>query len=174
MNSYLDIVQIAVIVRIVIWQPNRFVHDLAPVFVILVAYHVSLTNHTAAHNNQQKTTTTHIHSITLLCHRTMANVPPIKPWEKTITSSSRRRRRGQASTPMCCRRRRPTGGGSPRSEGGSNAGRRRGDRCIAAALTAALAQLARLSTRGARAGAALAASYRRTSMPHAGPRWRHG
>ena len=27
----------------------------------------------------------------------------------------------------CCRRRGPTGGGDPRSEGGSNAGRRRGD-----------------------------------------------
>jgi len=43
-----------------------------------------------------------------------------------------------------------------------------------AAVTAALAQLAGLSTRGARAGSALAASYRRASTLHASPRWRHG
>ena len=45
--------------------------------------YVSLTNHTAAHNNQQKqkTTTTHSH-YPILCHRTMANAPPIKPWGK--------------------------------------------------------------------------------------------
>ena len=41
-------------------------------------------------------------------------------------------------------------------------------------VTTALAQLSRLSKRGARAGAALAASYQRASTPHAGPRWRHG
>ena len=41
-------------------------------------------------------------------------------------------------------------------------------------MTAALAQLARLSTRGARAGSALAASYRRALTLHASQRWRHG
>ena len=56
----------------------------------------------------------------------------------------------------------------------SNASHRRGDRGIAAAVTAALAQLSCLSKRGARAGAALAVLYRRASAPHAGPRWRHG
>jgi len=66
---------------------------------------------------------------------------------------------GLALTMPCCCRRRPTGGGSPRSEGGSTAGRRRGDRgMIAAVVTAALAQWARITTRGARAGAALATS----------------
>ena len=39
---------------------------------------------------------------------------------------------------------------------------------------AALAQLVRLSTRGARAGSALTTSYRRASTLHASPRWRHG
>jgi hypothetical protein len=67
---------------------------------------------------------------------------------------------GRASTLPCCRRRRRTGGGGPRSEGGSTAGRWRGDRGIAAVVTAALVQWARLPTRGARAGAALAASDR--------------
>jgi len=63
----------------------------------------------------------------------------------------------------CCRCLRPTGGGGPRSEGGSTADCRRGDRGIAAGrrrVTAALAQWARIPTRGARAGAALAASDR--------------
>ena len=45
---------------------------------------------------------------------------------------------------------------------------------MAAVVTAALAQLSRLSKRGARAGAALAVSYRRALTPHAGPRWRYG
>ena len=36
-NSYIDPCQIAAIVQIAIWQPNRFVHDLAPIFVVLVA-----------------------------------------------------------------------------------------------------------------------------------------
>ena len=67
---------------------------------------------------------------------------------------------GRSSTSPCCHRRRPTGGGGPRSEGGSTAGCRRGDRGIAAAVTAALAQWYRLTTRGARSGAALAASDR--------------
>jgi len=57
---------------------------------------------------------------------------------------------GQTSTSLCCRRRRPTGGGGPRSEGGYTAGRRR--------VTVVLSQWARIPTRGARAGAALAAS----------------
>ena len=39
---------------------------------------------------------------------------------------------------------------------------------------AALAQLARLWTRGARAGSALAESYWRASTLHASPRWHHG
>ena len=80
--------------------------------------YVSLTNHTAAHNNQQKqkTTTTHSH-YPILCHRTMANAPPHQALgKKTITSSSWRRRRGRASTSMCCRCCRPTGGSSPRSK----------------------------------------------------------
>jgi hypothetical protein len=57
---------------------------------------------------------------------------------------------GQPSTSSCCRRRCLTGGGGPRSEGGFTAGRQR--------VTAALAQWARILTRGARAGAALAVS----------------
>jgi len=75
----------------------------------------------------------------------------------------------QPSTLPCCRSHRPTGGGSPRSKGGSTAGRRRGDRGIAAVMTMALAQWARIPKRGARAGAALAASDRkgRASTPHA-------
>ncbi len=84
------------------------------------------------------------------------------------------RRQGQVSMSTCCRRHRPTGGGGSRSEGGSNSGCRREDRGIAAAVTAALAQLARLSTRGARARLALAASYQRALTLHASPRWRHG
>jgi hypothetical protein len=58
---------------------------------------------------------------------------------------------GRPTTSSCCRRRRLTGGGGPR-EGGFTAGRRR--------VTAALAQWARIPTRGAHAGAALAASDR--------------
>jgi len=65
---------------------------------------------------------------------------------------------GLALTMPCCRRRHPTGGGGPRSEGGSTAGHRRGDRGIAAVVTAALAQWARITTRGAHAGVALATS----------------
>ena len=64
------------------------------------------------------------------------------------------------STSLCCRCRRPTSCGSLRSEGGSNTGRWRGDRGIAAATTAALVPWARPPTRCARAGAALAASDR--------------
>ena len=64
------------------------------------------------------------------------------------------------STSPCCRCRRPTDGGGPRSEGGSNTGRRRGDQGIAADTTAALAPWASPPTRCARAGAALAASDR--------------
>jgi hypothetical protein len=67
---------------------------------------------------------------------------------------------GLALTMPCCRRRRPTGSGGPRSEGGSTVGRRKGDGGIAAVVTAALAQWARITTRGARAGAALATSDR--------------
>jgi len=63
---------------------------------------------------------------------------------------------GQPSTLPCCRCHCPTGSGGPRSKGGHTASRRRGDRGIAAAMTAALAQWARIPTRGARAGAALA------------------
>ena len=51
----------------------------------------------------------------------------------------------------------------------SNTSRRRGDRGLASAVTAALAQLSRISKKGARAGAALAALYRRVSTLHAGP-----
>ena len=58
----------------------------------------------------------------------------------------------------CCRFCHPTGGGGPRSEGGSNTSRRRGDRGIAAAKTAALAPWARPPMRCVRAGAALIAS----------------
>ena len=50
-NSYLDLVQIAAIVGIVIWQPNQFVHDLAPLFVIktvessfVYLFHICTTN----------------------------------------------------------------------------------------------------------------------------------
>ena len=67
---------------------------------------------------------------------------------------------GRSSTSPFCHRRRPTGGGCPRSEGGSTAGCWRGDRGIAAAVTASLAQWYRLTTRGSLAGAALAASDR--------------
>ena len=49
---------------------------------------------------------------------------------------------------------------SPGSEGGSIAGRWRGDRCIAAATTAALAPWGRPPPRGARAGVAITASDR--------------
>ena len=56
----------------------------------------------------------------------------------------------------------------------SNASRRRGDQGIAATVTAALAKFSCLSKKGARAGAALTASYRRALTPQAGPRWRHG
>ena len=31
-NSYVDPVQIAAIVRITVWQPNRFILNLAPIF----------------------------------------------------------------------------------------------------------------------------------------------
>jgi hypothetical protein len=48
----------------------------------------------------------------------------------------------------------------PRAQGGSNTGRRRGERGIAAAATAALAPWVRPPTRCARAGAVLAASDR--------------
>jgi hypothetical protein len=89
------------------------------------------------------------------------------PTHNTHHTLWRQRRQGQASTSTCWHCRRPTGVGGPRSEGGSNSGRRRGDRGIAAAVTAALAQLARLSTRGARAGSALAALYQRASTLHA-------
>ena len=65
---------------------------------------------------------------------------------------------GRASTLPCCRCHRPTGGGGLRSEGGYTAGRQRGDQGIAAVVTRALAQWARIPTRGARVGAALAAS----------------
>jgi hypothetical protein len=51
---------------------------------------------------------------------------------------------GQGSMVPCCRCRCPTGGGGPRSEGGSTAGRRRGDRGIGAVVMVALAQWARL------------------------------
>jgi len=47
---------------------------------------------------------------------------------------------------LCCRRHGPTGSGSPRSEGGSTAGHRRGHQDIAAVVTAALAQWARITT----------------------------
>ena len=96
------------------------------------------------------------------------------PTHNTHHTTRRRRCRGRASTSTCCHRRCPTGDGGPRSEGGSNAGRRKGDQGIAVAVTAALAQFAHLLTRGARAGAELTASYSRVSMPHAGPRWCHG
>ena len=80
------------------------------------------------------------------------------PTHITHHTSRHQRRQGQASTSMCCRcrRRHPTGGDGPRSKGGSNAGRRKGNRGIAAAVTVALMQLVRLSTRGGWAGAALA------------------
>ena len=77
-NSYVDPVQITAIVRIAIWQPNQFVHDLAPVFVILVAYHTLLSRTTPQHTTTNKRQPQHT-AITLLCHRTMANAPPIKP-----------------------------------------------------------------------------------------------
>ena len=124
-----------------------------------------------SHRSTQQPTKDNHNTQPLLCHRTMDNAPPSSPGEKTIMSSLRRRRHwGRTSTRCRCL----TGGGSPRSEGRSNAGHQRGERGIAVAVTAALAQLARLSTRGAREGAALAASYRRVSTLHAGPRWHHG
>ena len=67
---------------------------------------------------------------------------------------------GRPSTSPCCCPRCPTGGGGPRIKGGSTSGRRRGDRGIAAVVTAALAQWARILKRGACAGAALALSDR--------------
>ena len=36
-NSYVDPVQIAAIVRIAVWQPNRFILNLAPIFFFKVA-----------------------------------------------------------------------------------------------------------------------------------------
>jgi len=83
------------------------------------------------------------------------------PTHNTHHTSQRQRRQGQASTSMCCHRRHPTGGDGLRSKGGSNAGHRN----IAAAVTAALTQLVRLSTRGGWAGAALAMLYWRALMP---------
>ena len=68
--------------------------------------------------------------------------------EVRATSSRRRRCRGQEAMSTCCRRHCPTGGGGLRSIGRSNASRRRGDRGIVAAVTAALAQLSRLSKGG--------------------------
>ena len=80
---------------------------------------------------------------------------------------------GLPLTLPCCRHRRPTGGSGPKSEGGSTAGRRRGDRGIVAVATTALAQWARITTRWARAGAALVTCHvgpgGRTLTPHAGP-----
>ena len=64
------------------------------------------------------------------------------------------------STLPCCRCHRPTGSGGLRREGGSNIGRRRGDRGIAVAATAVLALWARPPMRCAWAGAALARSER--------------
>ena len=116
----------------------------------------------------------HCYSLCMATHTTHTTEKhtTIHPTHYTHHTLRCRRRQGRASTSTCCRRRRPTGGGGPRSEGGSNSGRRRGDRGIAAAVMAALAQLACLSTRGARVGSALAASYRRASTLHASPRWR--
>jgi hypothetical protein len=77
---------------------------------------------------------------------------------------------GRPSTSPCCCPRRPTGDGGPRSEGGSTAGRRRGDRGIEAVVTAALEQWARIPTRGARgSGTCRVGPGGRASTPHAGP-----
>ena len=139
-------------------------------------------------HNQQKTTTTHS-QYSAPDHGRCP--PPSSPGEKTIkiyykhdrdyregrASSSRRlRRQGRASASMCCRHHRLTGGGSLRSEGLMPATGEETDASRGATVTAALATFSRLLKKGARAGAALTASYRRASMPHAGPRWRwrHG
>ena len=134
-------------------------------------------------------TTTHPKKATTHSHyaatRPWPMPPPVKPWGKNnkdlhgdyregrASSSRRQRSRGRASALMCCRRHRPTGRRRPEKQR-SNASCRRGDRGIAAAVMAALAKLSGLSKRVVRAGAALTTLYRRASMLHAGPRWRHG
>jgi hypothetical protein len=108
-------------------------------------------------HNQQKTTTTH-------STKTSQNHNP-QPTRRTSTIpmddgdyregwvSSVVVAETQASMSPCCRCHCPTGGGDPRSKGGYNASPRRGDCGIAVAVRAALAQWARLPTRGAWAGA---------------------
>ena len=51
-DSYIDLVQISANVRIKIWQPNRFVHDLAPLFVILVVKLSFSSQHRSPHIRQ--------------------------------------------------------------------------------------------------------------------------
>jgi hypothetical protein len=134
-------------------------------------------------------TTTHPKKATTHSHYSVTQPwpmpPPVKPWGKNDKDllgdyregrallSRRQRSRGQASALMCCHRYRPTGRRRPEKRR-SNASCRRGDQGIAAAVTAALAQLSGLSKRVVWAGAALTASYRRASMLHAGPRCCHG
>ena len=77
---------------------------------------------------------------------------------------------GLPLTLPCCRHRCPTGGSGPRSEGGSTADRRRGDRGIAAVATAALVQWARIPTRGAcGSGTCRVGPGGRASTLHASP-----
>jgi hypothetical protein len=123
----------------------------------------------------------------LLCHPTMANAPPRQALGTNGKDLLQRRWRlpGRSGVVVAA----PEAPGTSVSvnvlpsplpdwrwqpeERRSNASHRRGDRGIAAAVKAALAQLSCLSKRGARAGAALAVLYRRALAPHAGPRWRH-
>ena len=103
--------------------------------------------------------TTHNHHAAL--HKTHSVISPnYRPHPhlvmRTMTAartSTLRWRQGRASTSTCCRCHRLTGGGGPRSEVGSNTGRRRGDRGIAMPWACP-------PTWCARAGAALAASDR--------------
>jgi hypothetical protein len=101
--------------------------------------------------------TTHNHHAAL--HKTHSVISPnYRPHPhlvmRTMTAartSTLRWQQGRASTSTCCRCRCLTCSSSPRSEVGSNTGRRRGDRGIAAPW-------ARPPTWCARAGAALAES----------------
>ncbi len=110
--------------------------------------HAHVHHHTATQkdNNTQQV---------LLCYRTMADAPPPSSLgdkeikicfkddgrEGRASSLRRLRRRGRVSESMCRSRHRPTDGGGLRSEGLTPAaGDWRGDRGIAAVVTAALVQ----------------------------------
>jgi hypothetical protein len=108
------------------------------------------------HSRQISTETQNSYLLCNTQHKTSPDPPAclIRPGVVVVVPGCQ----GQASTLPCCRCRHPTGGGGPKSKGGSTAGRQRGNRGIAAVVTAALAQWARIPMRLARVGATLAAS----------------